>query len=119
MISIIIPTFNEEKNIEKLVSYLKEHGEDLISDIIVSDGGSSDLTISEAARAGASVFTSPQKGRAAQMNFGASLSKGTILYFVHADTFPPLNFADDILKAIAKGYDFGRFRTRFDSSSFL
>lgn len=119
MISIIIPTFNEEKNIGKLVTYLKRYGGDNVSDVIVIDGGSSDLTLSNADQAGASAFLSPKKGRAAQMNFGASIAKGTILYFVHADTFPPATFAHDIIKSVSMGNDLGRFRTKFDSSSFL
>lgn len=119
MISIIIPTYNEEENIGKLVRYLKRSGGEKLFEIIISDGGSRDLTLSNAMREGASAFMSPQKGRAVQMNFGASLAKGSILYFVHADTFPPETFAVDIIKAIEDGFDFGRFRTKFDSSSLL
>ena len=119
MISIIIPTYNEEKNIGKLVAPLKKAGGEKVLEIIVSDGGSSDLTLINAKQAGASAYASPLNGRAAQMNFGASLSKGSILYFVHADTLPPETFAGDIIKAIEAGFDFGRFRTKFDSSSVL
>ena len=117
MISIIIPTFNEENNIGKLVSHLKKNGDEKLLEIIVSDGGSNDHTLPNATQAGASAFLSPQKGRAAQMNFGASLAKGSVLYFVHADTTPPYTFAADIIKAIDDGFDIGRFRTKFDSSS--
>ncbi|MEP7080630.1 MAG: TIGR04283 family arsenosugar biosynthesis glycosyltransferase [Ginsengibacter sp.] len=119
MISIIIPTYNEEKNIGKLVAHLKKAGGEKVLEIIVSDGGSNDLTLINAKQAGASAYASPLNGRAAQMNFGASLSKGSILYFVHADTLPPETFAGDIIKAIEAGFDFGRFRTKFDSSSVL
>jgi rSAM/selenodomain-associated transferase 2 len=119
MISIIIPTYNEENNIGKLVGYLKKNGGEKVLEIIVSDGGSSDLTLANATQSGASAFKSPQKGRAAQMNFGTSLAKGSILYFVHADTTPPETFAADIINAIDYGFDFGRFRTKFDSSSLL
>ena len=119
MISIIIPTFNEENYIGKLVSHLKKNGGEKVLEIIVSDGGSSDHTLVNATQAGASAFISPKKGRAAQMNFGAALAKGSILYFVHADTTPPETFAANIIKALEDGFDFGRFRTKFDSSSLL
>ncbi|HYG50619.1 MAG TPA: glycosyl transferase, partial [Flavobacteriales bacterium] len=33
----------------------------------------------------------------------------------HADSFPPKTFIKDIEYAVAKGYDFGRYRTRFQS----
>lgn len=115
MISIIIPTYNEQKNIAKLISYLKGNSENKQVEIIVSDGGSTDLTLKEARNAGAIAELSPKKGRAAQMNYGASFAKGDILYFVHADSFPPATFVEDIIKAIASNFDLGRYRTQFDS----
>lgn len=115
-ISIIIPTYNEAENIAKVIMHLKEYGSDSVVDIIVSDGGSGDDTISKAKAAGAQAVVSPGKGRAAQMNYAASFAKGDILYFVHADSFPPAGFANDIQQAVNDGYDLGRYRTRFDSS---
>lgn len=114
-ISIIIPTYNEADGIGTLIQYLQEHGGNHIKEIIVSDGGSVDDTISIATAAGAIATLSPDKGRAAQMNHGASIATGSIFYFVHADTFPPVTYASDILTAINSGYGFGRYRTKFDS----
>lgn len=115
-ISIIIPTFNEAAVIDKLVGFLIRNNNGMVKEIIVSDGGSADETVQLAAKAGAQVVTSPQKGRAAQMNYGASCATGEILYFIHADTYPPASFATDIMQAIQDGYSFGRYRTKFDSS---
>lgn len=115
-ISIIIPTYNEADGIGKLIQYLQEHGGSHIKDIIVSDGGSIDDTMSIATAAGAFATLSPHKGRAAQMNHGAGLATGTIFYFVHADTFPPVAYASDIVAAMNDGYTFGRYRTKFDSN---
>ena len=117
-ISIITPTYNEAGNIGKLVFYLKEHGGDRV-EIIVSDGGSSDATLEEARITGAMVISSPEKGRAAQMKFGASLAKGDILYFVHADTIPPKSYVADIQKAILDGYDLGRYLSKYNSPNWL
>ena len=119
MISIIIPTYNEAEIIAQLIIYLKKASEADNAEIIVSDGGSIDDTIGLAIAAGAAAVLSPEKGRAAQMNFGASISNGDILYFVHADTFPPKNYVSDINKAIGKGYEAGRYRTRFSSNNFI
>ena len=119
MISIIIPTFNEEKNVVRLIAYLKKHGGDMVKEIIISDGGSNDQTLSNVSQAGVSTILSSKKGRAVQMNSGASIAQGSILYFVHADTFPPETFANDIIKAVDANYDFGRFLTKFNSSSLL
>ncbi len=118
-ISIIIPTHNEAGTIASLIIYLQKNGQDILDEIIVSDAGSTDETLAIAEQSGAVALLSPQKGRAAQMNYGVSKASGDILYFVHADSFPPPNFATDILEAVNNGYDFGRYRTKFDSSKFL
>ena len=114
-ISVIIPTFREENRVRRLVHYLKENGKDLIAEIIVSDGGSDDNTMQLADDAGARAVISAEKGRGAQMNYGASLATGDILYFVHADVLPPKTFVADISKAVNDGYDFGRYFMKFDS----
>ena len=48
------------------------------------------------------------------MNLGASNASGDILYFLHADTYPPAEFATKIVKAINQGAAFGCFRLCFD-----
>lgn len=115
-ISIIIPTLNEAGVIVTLIGFLNEHSNGLVKEIIVSDGGSSDDTLKLAKQAGANAVIGPEKGRAAQMSYGAGIATGDILYFVHADTFPPSSYAKDIIEAVKTGYSFGRYRTKFDSS---
>lgn len=117
--SIIIPTYREGDVIAALVSYLVNLNLNGACEIIVVDGQSDDNTREAAVSAGATVVTAPVKGRAAQMNYGAAQATGEVLYFVHADTFPPRNFSADILNAVACGYAIGRFQTRFDSDKFI
>lgn len=119
MISVIIPTFNEAGSIVTLINFLKKEANDMPLEIIVCDGGSSDGTQQLAINAGANVLISPQKGRAAQMNFACGHACGTILYFVHADSFPPHNFINDIEAAVDAGFDAGRYQTKFLSDKFL
>lgn len=57
-----------------------------------------------------------EKGRAKQMNVGAKIAKGNILYFLHADSFPPKNFDCYIFDEIKKGNAAGCFRLEFDSN---
>ena len=118
-VSIIIPTYNEAETIAHLVRYLKNNNSDLLSEIIVSDGGSKDDTLALAEQAGAIALNSPEKGRAAQMNYGVSISKGELLYFVHADTVPPKSYLADITRAKDDGYDMGRYLSEYDSKSWL
>ncbi|MEX8546332.1 MAG: TIGR04283 family arsenosugar biosynthesis glycosyltransferase [Mucilaginibacter sp.] len=119
MISVIIPTFNEAKNIGKLIEHLSQNQHKTAIEIIVSDGGSTDATLAIAATAGAKTLLSPQKGRAAQMDFAASQAKGNVLYFVHADTKPPVAYFEDIKEALLQGYDLGRYLSKYDSKSWL
>jgi len=116
-ISIIIPVLNEEDYIGELLKCLAEKGSHKkISEIFVVDGGSDDRTINIAKNFGATVIHS-EKGRAKQMNIGANQATGDILYFIHADTFPPVDFASPILNAVQTGFEAGCFRMRFDSKS--
>ncbi len=117
-ISIIIPTCNEAGNIGPLIAYLKQYGGTALAEILVCDGGSTDATAAVAAAAGARVVPAA-KGRAMQMHAGAAIAAGDTLYFVHADTFPPQGFAQDITTAVQQGYAIGRYRTRFDSRAWL
>ena len=118
MLSVIIPTYNEADNIAKLINHLLINSKKKEIEIIIIDGGSVDLTLQEANNSGVIAMLSPKKGRAAQMNYGASIAKGEVLYFIHADTFPPASFVADINKAISEGYNLGRYRTKFVSKKF-
>ena len=118
-ISIVIPTCNEAACIGKLISFLQKNGGENVAEIIISDGGSTDETIAIAQQTGVTAFVSPQTGRAAQMNFGVTKATGDILYFIHADSFPPTTFVADIIKAVNEGFDFGRYRSKYDSSNFM
>ncbi|MFD2531434.1 TIGR04283 family arsenosugar biosynthesis glycosyltransferase [Gracilimonas halophila] len=114
MISIVIPAYNEEKNIGKLIAYLNEVTIPHKVEIIIVDGGSSDRTAAEAEKAGAKVLRSLKKGRGRQMNLGAEQAKGDVLYFLHSDTFPPETFIDDISLELEKRSSCGCFRLQFD-----
>lgn len=115
MISIIIPVYNEEGTIGRTLQRLKSISPDSkVGETIVVDGGSSDNSVNEARDHGATVIRSPRKGRAAQMNVGAEAAEGSILYFLHADSMPPDTFASDIKEAVARGFEAGCFRLRFD-----
>ena len=102
-----------------LLGELNQNKPEEISEIIVSDGGSIDKTVSEAQAHGAKVYLSPKRGRASQMNFGALHATGDILYFVHADSRPPLEFGSDVLDSVKSGFPIGCYRFRFDSPQLL
>ncbi|MCB7482242.1 TIGR04283 family arsenosugar biosynthesis glycosyltransferase [Christiangramia sediminis] len=114
MISIIIPAYNEEKQLPVLLKHLEVSSSGDISEIIIVDGGSTDNT-SKIAKDHPKVFYVPsEKGRAVQMNTGARLAKTEILYFLHADSFPPKNFDALIIDKVNNGDKAGCFQMKFD-----
>ncbi|MEX2336723.1 MAG: TIGR04283 family arsenosugar biosynthesis glycosyltransferase [Fulvivirga sp.] len=114
-ISIIIPTLNEEGVIDQIVAFIRSSPDKYIEkEIIVADGKSSDATVMKATAAGAKIINCSRASRAAQMNCGAAAATGDVLYFLHADSFPPENFALDIANAVAQGYNSGCYRLAFD-----
>lgn len=125
MLSIIIPVLNEAETIEKLLIHLSENSSgDNELEIIVVDGGSNDDTIQisgkMAGRAQSRSLSlqiiSSEKGRSKQMNNGAKLASGEILYFLHADSLPLKNFDSYIVSEVKKGNPAGCFRMKFDSN---
>jgi rSAM/selenodomain-associated transferase 2 len=95
-ISVIVPVFNEEKNIAVTLEELQRLKPD---EMILVDGGSSDATREICQRFGVELYLS-RPGRAAQMNFGAQRARGDVLLFLHADTRLPLSAFDEIRTAL-------------------
>jgi len=116
LLSIIIPTYNEEKHIGKLLSYLKGRSD---LEVIVVDCGSTDRTLSIANGYDVAVLSAPKIGRAQQMNYAAQSANGDVFYFLHCDTLPPKNFLSHIKMALDSGADLGCFRFKFDSKNWL
>ncbi|MCR9268421.1 MAG: TIGR04283 family arsenosugar biosynthesis glycosyltransferase [Hyphomonadaceae bacterium] len=86
-LSIIIPAYNSEAVLPLCLASLMPGLEaGLIREVIVVDGGSEDQTRRLADGAGATVISSPEKGRAAQMRHGFEQARGDWLLFLHADT---------------------------------
>jgi rSAM/selenodomain-associated transferase 2 len=86
--SIIVPVFQEGENINNLIVHLRHLGPEKEREIIVVDGAPEKDTL-PVIRDDRVVKISSEKGRAKQMNAGASVAKGEILIFLHADTELP------------------------------
>jgi rSAM/selenodomain-associated transferase 2 len=86
LISIIIPTLNEEKMIGDLAASIA--GLPGNFEVIVADGGSTDRTVELAEECGWRVIVA-SRGRGPQMNAGAGVASGDTLLFLHADTRLP------------------------------
>ena len=118
MISIIIPVYNESENIRTLIDYLNSNAFGYIGEIIVVDGGSTDNIHKQLIGYPNVKYISTERGRAKQMNVGAKTAKRSILYFLHADSFPPKYFDRSIYETLLfnKNIKAGCFMLRFDSN---
>lgn len=84
MISVIIPTLNEEDNLDGLLSTLFSET-NVEYEIIIVDGGSTDNTSNIASSHPVTFFQSPQ-GRGQQLCAGAEKANGDVILFLHADS---------------------------------
>jgi rSAM/selenodomain-associated transferase 2 len=95
MVSVIIPTLNEESCLGQSLADLQAHR---AHEVLVVDGGSTDRTCRIAIDF-ARVLESPP-GRAWQMNHGARHASGDILLFLHADCTLEPGALDDAVTAL-------------------
>jgi rSAM/selenodomain-associated transferase 2 len=87
------------------------------AEVVVVDGGSSDGSVERAAGRNARILIAG-RGRARQMNAGATVAQGDALVFVHADTIVPATFASDITAALRdSAVAGGRFDVKLDEAS--
>lgn len=82
-ISVVIPAYNEQKRIRKVINAVRKSRAD---EVIVVDDGSEDRTYDIAKSAGAKVFRHPvNMGKGAAMHTGLKKSRGSIVAFVDGD----------------------------------
>lgn len=97
MISVIIPTLNEEKRIGSIIDYLKTKA--MIREIIIIDDGSIDETFKTAAEKNVNVLFSSMRGKGASMEDGLNMAKSDIILFLDGDIF---NFSEDLVDLMIK-----------------
>jgi rSAM/selenodomain-associated transferase 2 len=119
-IGIIIPTYQEQDTLPICLKHLQIQSHPF--EVVVADGGSTDLTITQATALQTSLGyplatgRSPYRGRAAQMNWGAAQTHAEVLLFLHADSVLPPQGLDQIRLALEDATVVGgRFRVQLDS----
>ncbi|MFC1712877.1 TIGR04283 family arsenosugar biosynthesis glycosyltransferase [Candidatus Poribacteria bacterium] len=116
-ISIVIPVLREAERINSLVDHIHSQEFHESYEIIVVDGDPDGTTINAIQHEEIKTMTSA-KGRARQMNAGAGIAEGEILFFLHADTLLPDNGLHKISSAMEdKQYVAGAFNLGMDTNS--
>lgn len=114
-LSIIIPALNEARSIGATMAALKVLRGSI--EVIVVDGGSLDGTLEILRASGVRVIES-ERGRGLQLHAGASIARGEVLWFLHADTLAPAEAAERISEALRDARAVGgNFDVRFDGES--
>ncbi|MET0152742.1 MAG: TIGR04283 family arsenosugar biosynthesis glycosyltransferase [Candidatus Binatia bacterium] len=109
-ISVIVPALNEAATITGTLARLREPE---VLEVVVVDGRSEDGTAA-IARPLVDRVIEASAGRARQMNAGAGVARGDVLFFLHADTAPPRGFAAAIVAACDDAIG-GRFDVELDA----
>ena len=99
-VSVIVPTWNEEKYLSKCLQSLRNQASTKPLEIIVVDGGSTDRTVEIAEEHADKVLVEPNKLVGAARNIGAQNALGNVLAFIDADTV----VATDWVEAIENGF---------------
>jgi rSAM/selenodomain-associated transferase 2 len=114
LISVVIPALDEEAALPAALASVAAQAGPV--EVVVVDGGSADRTRAVAEAAGVRVLIAP-RGRARQMNAGASATAGEALLFLHADTCLPAGALAAVRTALADpAVAGGCFRTTFDDT---
>ena len=116
MISIIIPTLDEERSLPPLLAAILQ--ERAAHEVIVVDGGSQDRTLEVARDRGVRTLVSGP-GRGAAISNGAEASRGDVLFFLHADSTLPRGALDRINEVLSTDANIngGNFRLVFDADT--
>jgi glycosyltransferase involved in cell wall biosynthesis len=108
MLSIIIPTLNEEKNLSQLLPNINNQLKDKDYEIIVADADSVDGTVQVAKKHNCKVVRGglPARGK----NQGAKYASGDLLFFLDADVVLSQDFFKTSLEEFQKrGVDIASF----------
>ena len=95
--TVIIPAYNEEKTIAKVVKLVKKNSSDIVDQIIVVDNASTDNTGIKADAAGATVIRCKNKGKGYAMEDGLIYAKNDVIAFLDADID---NYSKDLIHTL-------------------
>lgn len=105
-ISVVIPTYNEEKYIGKCLQSVLDQ-EEKPDEIIVVDNNCTDKTVEIARKLGAKIVKEKKQGMIYARNAGFDAAKSEIIARTDADAIPPRDWIAKIKKAFEEDPDLG------------
>ncbi|HBH83776.1 MAG: glycosyl transferase family 2 [Bacteroidetes bacterium GWE2_41_25] len=96
MVTLIIPTLNEEKTVKQVIELVGKSS--LVNEILVIDDKSSDDTLKVAKLPAVKLYTSTKLGKGASMRDGMLLAKNEVIVFLDADI---LTYPNDVVERLA------------------
>ena len=103
-LTVIIPTFNEEKNIGSVLSGLP----DMVDEVLIVDGNSHDNTVKKVRELlpDVKILFQPGKGKGDALRFGFNNAQGEIIVTIDADGSMDPAEIPAFVKPILNGYDY-------------
>lgn len=102
LVSVIIPTLNEEKYLENCLKFIKNQDYKGKYEIIVADCKSKDKTLKIAKKYADKIVVTEKRRASAARNVGAKVARGGILLFVDADTLLLPDVISEVVKHLNK-----------------
>jgi glycosyltransferase involved in cell wall biosynthesis len=111
-VSVVIPTLNEERN----VAWVLERLPDLVDEVVLVDGRSTDRTVevAKAVRPDIRVVLETQPGKGAALRAGFAAARGEFIVMIDADGSMDPGEIERFVEALKEGSDFvkgSRFAT--------
>jgi len=105
-VSVVVPTLNEERNI----AYVLDRLPDMVSQVVLVDGGSKDATIANAvaARPDIEVVQQTRKGKGNALACGFARTTGDIVVMIDADGSTDPGEIPSFVDALCRGADFAK-----------
>ena len=116
LISVIIPAYNEEKYIAKVIDSVKSQTYPSIELIVISNG-SNDKTTEISKTYTSNVYEIKEKSAVKALNLGIEKAKGEIISFLDADSYMKNDLLDKVCTSIKEGYVGGKAKIVPDRSN--
>lgn len=111
-IALVIPTWNEARRIGACLESVRRLG---FSEIVVSDGGSTDVTLAVATAFPDVTCITAKRGRGSQLRAGIAASSAPVVVMLHADTVLPDDAVSMVREALTdRAVVGGCFHVKFD-----